>query len=645
MRQTITRFFTLLCGLMLPFCVLAPAAAQQQNNNGNPPDYIVPPKKIMLPDPRFLPKRSDKKTRDRTHQTLQKYNDTQKSGAVNSARQFRGPRDRYPQHPWIKDTGRNPLHAYADWYKDSLYAAHFPFAEEVANSFPTDADDHLRGEISNNPLTSMVDLIDECLEPVIIWPWSWRCQPGSFRPSNDDFPQIKSNCPVQRNMGYIFGAWWPEFEIEVNGYGIAAINPIAHSRPDLLRKALTRVKKSTFDPVAISALRTLYGNTPDAGIPGELRDDPHIGNTQWSGMLPGDQTYQNEAHIYETVIDDEASEKRDPDKYTIGWAYEYNSKLNLCFPYPWVYNGYKHDDSKYCAYTVLEKKGPEISMFTEEMPFHSYWTLPDLSIFADDDLYLASVPKHIPGSIDNMTIDKELAPAHYARTSSCASYRAKKWEDPFQDLVTAVGVVPRKTDELEKICYKGGGQLYPLTGKLMGHFNPFTSAGFLARRAIELGSQNKFPFNLARIGGRADRTLFFDDKVDKLQMVYPRATSCFRMNDIDETNRSKFPLALETPGQLGSVRYVYWNYKMFDVCEWTAAMREETLHFGFGGGCEIYDDTWVPLDRHDVPAGRGDKQEQQEPSVFGSPNWYPIPPYDPVFLYAESLLQLYPWMF
>src|SRR5262249_51863130 len=132
--------------------------------------------------------------------------------------------------------------------------------------------------------------------------------------------------------------WWPEYEVEVNNFGIAAFNPIETCsdkrtskdkgvgadwcvRPKLeaqLRNFLVGGALGTGELVNTLLKEKLAGNgilptelpkfpeglqglTGLGGFPG-VTEARHIGQSHWSGIQPGDQVTELEAHVYRTML-------------------------------------------------------------------------------------------------------------------------------------------------------------------------------------------------------------------------------------------------------------------------------------------------------------------------------------------------------
>lgn len=467
--------------------------------------------------------------------------------------------NQFEEHPWRTNLGRNLGEASADWFMDS--------AATVLDPLPLGMN------------------FWECAEPRISLDIGLllQCNLLNCLPFFGD-----------GNFGVVVEYWWPEHHIETNNYAISAFNPMLDSPPrfDLVLPVLTVLKYWVHDPMLLLTLWPKFAVLGGKGmekfgswfkvlkdIPKKLRKKPHLGQTHWAGLLPGDQTLYQEAHTYRTLLAVEVAAKaEDVPKH----------------------RGFLEDAPNDCQYLDFLGEKVEnrkiVNGWTEAMPFHLFWKIPELSVFLDEQLYLASVPLLLllENAVVGTPIDQILDFARFA--GPCASYRLSKWPQQYGDLAVALKIVPGNPNDknLEKICYKGGGELFPIVGNLMGHFAPLTAEAYLARRAIYLFSSKKKFFD-TKLNSDETRLPGYDDDVDKMQRVYPRVgdriaapgffgtSKCFRANDIPNYGEdvANFPPDLVREEDMGSIRHTYWNKRIACHCTyWGIQQGCYTMEYG-----------------------------------------------------------------
>jgi hypothetical protein len=445
------------------------------------------------------------------------------------------------------------------------------------------------------------DAFYACFTPKKLADTCEYCEPAALCPYR---------CGCLPNNGYTWSYWWPEAIIEVNEFGVTAIEKPQDFASGLDPVELAKALDANFKPDDVDPFLEEYGVTELADLPSELRAEPNLGRTQWEGPNVPQKILAAEGHAWRTKLAQGLSQKR-----CQGCGIDhYHMPPPYCPQIETWYNGYLYGNIAYCFLDTTPVDGNSLFGWTEELNWAPYWRLPGKSETLDEeieddqftkidqpsaDLLALGIPTSTPGDplglVSNTT---------YHKSESCAAYRAHKWEDDYGDLEDAVGIVPYDNDDMEHICYKGGGQLYPPVGALFGHFTPLVSAGFLARRAIELFSRtNKYPGGPSGTEERYENRLtLFDDRVDKLQRVYPEfSEECFKIEDIDDWNTDMFPPDLVKETHTNSIRYVYWNRRVACTCQLRGTTSAEELERSdsdwvgdYGWGCQIAykDDEW-----------------------------------------------------
>lgn len=478
--------------------------------------------------------------------------------------------------------------------------------------------------------------------------------------------------------GYKLHFWWPENEVEIENYGVSAFYPFFECRngknadpeefnfgytylTNFLRKYKAVTSAKAGDGTEVKIDHALSSNPLDpAFVNPLLRTWPHIGNSQWAGMLPGDQTFQAEAHSWRTFLHTLALiNKKDEDGYT----------------------GYRR--SCRCFYGTLgeESEGDAwdhgsdqvVNGWTELAPIFPFWR----SYQRSKDLECQSGSFYYDAIKDFKNIQED----------TCASWRAAnvagagdlteflgKSDAQRQLAVHACGSRfhknPKICSELERICYKGDGQLFPIVGQLMGNYSPLPASAFLARRALYLFGKQK-----ASSGGGCDdfmpdnrRIHRYSESKDKMQRIYPvdgvtpitlQSSNCFRPaeipNTLDETSTgSEWPRDLQGPyasigapvappppgvpeiyppkadpesmaelpfrvgghvavaGPLSNVRFNHWNYREACMCPHKGPVWGLALKGGskwkvincsqYRNACRL---------RYEDDASRGDENDQE----------------------------------
>lgn len=400
----------------------------------------------------------------------------------------------------------------------------------------------------------------ECFEPKLIAPFCSYCYPYQFRADGNFF-----SCPYRANTGYTFEYWWPEATIEINRFGEATIHPGFDFRPDLTEKGLVQ---------GLSLFQRMLDMNQE-----KLPNYDAQGKSQLLGVGANDQSSFLEAKMYQPLYAKLISMQR-----TEGdgkWDFRWKKLKFGCAPIPFWYNGYKKGNSKVFLDTTPKKK-PIIFGYTEEVSYLPYWRFPAQSANLDTDapgypdkgadrLYAVSPEQFSSDPFPTSTPRLGGRNKQFSRNQACASYRADTWPDRYGDLTKAVNVVANTREHQEDVCYKGGWDLYPLSGELTGSYGEQMTSAILTRRAIELMSLVKgINGSKAPLFGRDGRK-----SIDKLQRISPARTSCIGVEDIDDRNHSLFAPGALDPDEAGSVRYVYWNKRQGCACQYRGAVEPD----------------------------------------------------------------------
>lgn len=515
------------------------------------------------------------------------------------------------KHDW-KEEGREDKYSKKDYKVDSQMAVGVK-KKKVKKNFPDDVSNDQREASYPSSEKLAYANFHACFEPRLISKRCEYCNPKWVMP----FP----DCIARDNRGYVWEYWWPEFTIDVNNFGIASINPSkAFGRNDLMFDELLSDRKSELKDKLKEHIKYLSEKDRldrDANQPAndaykeikdrQLIDDPIGGQSHFAGISPEDQSQNMEAHLYKAKVTTDnftyPFTRRDHGAMGEWW---YPCTKGCCKLCDYWWNGYIWKDNFKCHYDSIPDKMPERLWpggWTEQTKYAPYWRFPELSGNINSTLYRASVPSDISFSKTNKNLYEEQL--DYGKSQTCSSYRTLKWSQIYKDLNTVFDVSSTVNSSFRDICYVGGGQLYPLTGNLLGYHHPLTSPAVIARRAIELiaAKPEYYIPNVPRFtdesssGGR--------NSIDKLQMVYPRYSKCFRMNPtegdaenlpvVDDTD-DQFPADAIDPKQLGVTRFIFWNRRTTCSCQYRSTY-EDTKRAGpnfacrrvYGWGCQIFE--------------------------------------------------------
>lgn len=572
-------------------------------------------------DPRF-PNGSKEQTQPSVNEALKKLPSNLSIGKK-VGNQFGAQKNKngFPDHPWKK--GRKITESSRDWIMDSLNAVGLGDSKKAKGGLKINAKFYKK--------------FMQCFEPRLVKGFCSHCYPPMICPDST----CSNYCGCQPNTGYVWEYWWPEIEVETNNYGIAAFNPVYADprRADLTHKALEKM---------------LVRDKRYKDLPKPIGKDPNLGQSAVEGFLPGEQFENLEAHTYETNVQAHGTEercegcgKRDLRYYPVVVFGE----CIYCEPDYFWYNGYKKGNNE-CFYDTLDKKKSQVRGFTEEKRFSEFWRAPEMSAVLDKDLYrlsspAPSMPGFGTGGADATIRQMKVANKNYWKNRSCAAYRAHAWPDEYQDLTKAAGIVPYDNSDMEAICYHGGGDLFPITGTLMGHFHPLTSSVYIARRALYLFSHDY----MKNVGGEDLRLNFFTDKVDKMQIVYPIRSECFTMDDVNDRDTSKFPPDAVRPNQNGSIRMVYWNKRQACTCQFRGMDNPKKSEGRQRGPLAVATTSGDPDQYNYIQQGWGCMIDPRKKVEQGHGDEHPDkvrgraikkPPLQ--LLVAESALQLYPFV-
>lgn len=574
-----------------------------------------------------FPQRTDTEINQRVQDTINRLKrDSSVGREVGDRIRRAGSGGELPPHPWKCG---NP-NTERDWKFDSntIVTGNLNFQSTFASCFQAipKQDVGLPG-ITCMPIPMPVigTLFDICWDPGIVGSSLGK----DCCPQNRDLLELCGIPKNKSNRGYNLTYWWPENQAEIHNYETAAFDPTYECGNEAYRHA----------PL-IDFLRNLVaattGVTSDqAGIPASLRDPTkvNIGQSHAYGSLPGDQTFRAEAHVYRSYLATLTSLNNDGNN--IG-------KL-----------GYKRNCGCFYALTQRQRNRKVVNGWTELPRYLPYWRTYQLSS-------RLSAGKFEP-----------LKQFRDPMTDTCASYRAyhPTWGKPisaggmgYGDLISSVGIGrPRNIEDLDfdsllkRICYQGGGDLFPITGELIGPFSQLPATAYLARRAFYLFGKDritgddwgspKFQTEATFRAPPALNTNYFvpderrinkySDRDDKMQRIYPlkddyQPSACFRGHQIPNYAQEGTPswpkgifgdaLKDGPGGPKDAARYVYWNKRSGCMCPYIGPVAGLKWH-----GTNKFINCWQTDDAC-RQEDEGDKEDQDTDPLGGNrANTFPLP--------------------
>ncbi len=148
-------------------------------------------------------------------------------------------------HPWLENTKelRDEEDSKRDWKNDSKVTAG-NYGPSYEKERPRDLKEH--GQADYGQFKEKNDghkHFMKCFEPRIIQNFCEYCSPQTVRPHPLEAPSGDCCTNFVNNAGERWEYWWPEYEVEINGHGVAAFNPTKHgnARGDLLKEELFKV--------------------------------------------------------------------------------------------------------------------------------------------------------------------------------------------------------------------------------------------------------------------------------------------------------------------------------------------------------------------------------------------------------------------
>ena len=537
----------------------------------------------------------------------------------------------FKKHPWQK-TGRKKQDSLKDWKGDSL-AMMGAEAKEFDKNKPSDLKERGIRKTEN----AQGNNFHECFEPRLdMDEWDEKgkeydengkpidtekiygkkgtprcpyCWPKILRPEKKE----DGTCPLRTNHGEVWEYWWPEYEIEVNDFGISAINTKkTFEQKELMHRALNKAKNAHYKALYQQNIELMNKTWQLETKLAEFKDNKLLrGESQTGGLTPNNQYQTFEAHGYKSMVQikNHSFPKVRQNHGKMENIY-FPTDKDPCTPYPFWYNGYIYRNNYACFDDSLPKRiikkkksgqggeeGQEdddegldygqsgeqknkekddkkkwVSVWTEQFPqVAPYWRYEEFAQKLNKELYEAMNP--CAGKYRQQCVDPKAGDRSQDWFNICSWCRQEHFAEANlslpQFLKKYALAEPEKKDIACRLCYYGGGSGWPATGTLMGHHDLTTGPAVIARRYAKLVQElrNKnisavkdsdFP-NFTDFQG--DKPEEKDKYIDKFQMVYPRVSRCYRLNPTEKEyeNSKPFGQKSQEPNKEKEVPFV-WEF-------------------------------------------------------------------------------------
>ena len=465
------------------------------------------------------------------------------------------------------------------------------------------------------------DLIDECRNKCV-WYQQIPIERG-IEEGRDQYYGRGCGVDTEDGWGYLENGyeivefWFPEYQVEINNYGIN------RTRPELISPGTGELFKR-------SNLIGQKRGQPESGIKQELqspqsypldlsgfkdpdyRTDPRLtGQGAWEGYASTNIQDKGYGHVVRTWLSTSGEEKKT--ETLAGW---------------------KVDPEK-SYYDALPKKiadhDPAI-IWTEYGMFDVITSIPHLSYRIRPEIMQA-----LFGGQESYS-EKARQEKPFYQSQGAAAYRASKWGDIYGPL-KRVGIQPSGNDALKEVVFKGGYELFPLVTNQSGFTAPsLSTAAVFARRVLYLAGarspadlggdasgeiEGSFPQG-AEKGRMITYTINKENKareIDKMQLLSPRRpkdgtatggtppmlSECFRSQNIPNfINKDQklqqwadrnLPRKLvgyhsdidTTSAQGGAIVFTYWNRRIGCFCDRCGLPTGSSVMNDGGNGDKLYD--------------------------------------------------------
>jgi hypothetical protein len=433
--------------------------------------------------------------------------------------------------------------------------------------------------------------------------------------------------------------WFPEYQVEINNYGINRIRPedLSGTGAQFTRQALLAAKEGIPESKIRSEAEKSYPFDLSQAELVQPRTDPYKGQgvSTSANVTQEDKSY---AHIVRTWL-----------SVTMG-----SKKLN-------TEAGWEVDPQN-SLYDALPKKAEEhdpVNVWTEYGMFDVLTSIPHFSYRVRPDIMNALFGSPAP------VTQKVVQDPPFYQNQGAAAYRVARWGDYFGVLQDNFKIQPNANAALKEAVYKGGYELFPLVTRNIGFGAPqISSAAVFARRSLyiagakspkeeggdESGEIEKFFPQGAEKGRIITYTISRANKaqeIDKMQLISPKrpkaattyggippiVSECFRSQSIpnmvnpdqDLEKWAEGPVALggsggpSTQGNLtrklngyfsdtdflsqqgGSITFTYWNRRIgcfCDRCGLPTGSSSLDIPGSKGDGDQLYDVPRMALCRY-----------------------------------------------
>lgn len=415
--------------------------------------------------------------------------------------------------------------------------------------------------------------------------------------------------------GYeVVAFWYPEYQVEINNYGINRVRPelLSPTGQSFTRKSLIQQKQGVEKQIIkeLESPGSYPLQTDDLKLP-EDRSEPFIGQGAWGGYAATDTQDKAYGHVVRTWLSTSEDDKKI--KTQDGWRVDPERSYLDAMPKRMDEHDPANIWTEYGLFDVITS-----------IPHMSYRIRPDLmqALFGGQEAYS----------------EKARSKSPFFQNQGAAAYRKGRWPDIYGPL-ERVGIESSTNATLKEAVYKGGYELFPLVTNMSGFTTPdLSTAAVFARRVLYLAGarspvneggdasgsvQSAFPQG-AEKGRIMTYTINSQDKsreIDKMQLISPRrpkdgtatggtppmVSECFRSQNIPNfINKDKslqqwadrnmprklvgYHSDIDTfSAQGGAIVYTYWNRRIGCFCDRCGIPTGSSTTMNGGDGDKLYD--------------------------------------------------------
>ena len=459
--------------------------------------------------------------------------------------------------------------------------------------------------------------------------------PDQVFPGNLIYDFLGCAVDTEDDWGYVRNGyevaefWFPEYQVEINNYGINRIQPqfLSPTGQQFTRQALIGQKQGIEQQIIQELGKSQsypLTNTGDIKLPTN-REDPFIGQGHWGGYASPDFQDKAYGHVIRTYLST-ANEEKKVDT-TAGWKV----------------------DKEKSVFGALPKRIAEhdpVNIWTEYGLFDVITSIPHMSSKIRPKVMKALFGDEAPYS------QKAREKNPFYQSQGATAYRMQKWPNIYKPL-ERFKIQGDSNDVLKEVVLKNGYETFPLVTNMSGFGTPaLSTAAVFARRVFYLAGarspvnrggdasgliESAFPQG-AELGRIITYTINSQDKsreIDKMQLISPKrpkdgtayggfppiVSECFRSQNIPNfTHHDKdlqkwaernMPRKLVgywsdvdfISAQGGAIVYTYWNRRIGCFCDRCGLPTGSSTIINGGDGDRLYDKPREEYCRYPIDQG------------------------------------------